>query len=364
MLQAKVRGMAVAQRLVVTLALLSHTDLRAANLLFEGVLTRIGSGSISVRVDDGRYIDAQLAPRFVHGSNAIGKRYKTGDPVRIACKAIQRVWEAETSRFQFLEVVKIQSAPLSSPQAASRPPDSMEQDQDVKFRPGPPDARLENARKVNLALVAKMPDFVAEEDATRYTGDAGSARWDRMDTIQTEITVKGTHPVRQRIVRDGKPWNGPFERLPGFKWYDFGTEIKPVFDPKCPTKLKYDGPAQVNGKPTGEYEFSSPADGCFTSFYFEYQRYNPARTGHVFIDDPGGRVVQMDEQAIDFPAQFELAQRKEELSFDEVKIGDTSALLPVRANFVVLYYSGKRWRVDVGYKNYRRFEAPANIKFP
>jgi hypothetical protein len=46
-----------------------------------------------------------------------------------------------------------------------------------------------------------------------------------------------------------------------------------------------------------------------------------------------------------------------------VKIGETSHLLPVRANFLVVYSSGTRYRVEVEYKNHRHFEASSNVTF-
>ena len=225
------------------------------------------------------------------------------------------------------------------------------------------DGKLEHAREVNLKYASNMPNFVADETAKRYTRANKSLLWRHLDTIETEITFKGTRAVRQRIRRNGKPWTLSFEALPGFKWYGgFGTEIRPLFDPQCPTSIQYRGRQEVRGKQLMEYGFSSPADGCFASFYVGNRRYNPARTGQAFIDT-GGNVIQLDEEAEGFPADFEFAQRTEQVWWDYVKIGDTSHLLPVRARFVVLYSSGARFRVEVEYKNHRHFEASANITF-
>lgn len=230
---------------------------------------------------------------------------------------------------------------------------------------GPEQSKLEHAREVNLAYASNMPNFVADETAKRYTSDSGSSHWRYLDTIETEITFKGLRAVRTQIRRNGKPWTRPFQALPGFKWYGgFGTEIRPVFDVQCPTTIEYERRAEVRGKRLLKYRFSSPADGCFVPFYVEDKQYNPARTGHAFIDDPGGNVIQLDEEASGFPADFEFADRKEQVSWDYVKIGDASHLLPVAANFVVVYSSEARAKVEVEYKNHRHFEASTNVTFP
>jgi hypothetical protein len=223
---------------------------------------------------------------------------------------------------------------------------------------------LEHARQVNLEYVSNLPNFVADESAKRYSGNNRSPQWHYQDTIETEIAFTGDRAARQQIRRNGQPWEKSFETLPGFKWSGgFGTEIKPLFDPQCPTTLEYEGRSDVGGRRVLEYRFQSPVNGCFTFFYFGSQRYNPARTGHAFIDESSGNLMRFEEQAGDFPADFEFAQRDEQVSWDYVKIGTESHLLPTSANFVVRYSSGARSRVEVEFKNHRHFEASTNLNF-
>jgi hypothetical protein len=363
----------------------------AADVVFSGSLERVGHESISVRLPDHRVIDARLPNTRLLAAGKIAAQYNMGDQVEITCRAIKPVWDEDASRFQSLELTKLRFLRLPSPEElstvlASRP---WRAEVNLLSRPnaavsapkmGLPDApsakadaldtvahrKLEQAREVNLEYASNMPNFVADETAKRYTSD-GSSQWRYLDTIETEITFNGSRAVRQQIRRNGKAWGRPFQALPGFKWYGgFGTEIGPLFDLQCPTTIDYVGGAEVRGKPLLEYRFSSPPDGCFGPFFVKYQRYNPARNGHVFIDDVigmGGNIIQLDEEATGFPAEFEFAERKEEVSWGYVKIGDASHLLPVGANFVVLYSSGKRWRIEVVYKNHRHFETSTDIKF-
>jgi hypothetical protein len=355
----------------------------AAEMVFSGGLERVGHESISVRLADRIVIETRLSATSRLATEKISAQYKIGDQVEITCRQIRPVWEDETGRYQFLELTKLRflrkpsSAELSemlaiqpwrgAPNLLSQPSANTP----APKQPGPatlsdavPDTKLTRAREVNLEYASSMPDFVADETAKRSTANGRSQDWHYVDTIETEITFKGDRAFRDQIRKDGKPWGKPFRALPGFKWYGgFGTEIKQVFDPQCPTSIEADGIAEVHGKRLLKYKFRSPADGCFGPFYLEYQRYNPARTGHVFIDATGGNVIKLDEEASGFPPGFDLAQRNEEVSWDYVKIGDASHLLPVGANFLILYYSGIRWRIEVEYKNHRHFESSSNITF-
>jgi hypothetical protein len=226
------------------------------------------------------------------------------------------------------------------------------------------DARLDRAREVNLRYAANMPNFVADETARRFTATNKSPGWRYADTIESEITIKGNQANRQHVRREGKPWVGGFETLRGFRWSGgFGTEIRPLFDPQCPTTIDYEGPAELRGRQLLDYRFTSAKDGCFAIFYFESQLYNPARTGHAFIDGATGNLMQFEEEASEFPADFAFAYREERVVWDYVKIGDATHLLPVSANFVVHYTSGARWRIEVEFKNHRHFEASSNLTF-
>jgi hypothetical protein len=360
----------------------------ASDLTFSGSLVRVGHESISLKLADRRVIDARLPNKSLLAAGTMAAQFKLGDQIQITCRPIRPVWEEATSRYQSLEVTSVRLLRRASPEELTRmlelPP----------FREGEnllnlPNAasptpkggldtqratldgldttalgKLEHARQVNLEYASNLPNFVADETAKRYTGDNNSPDWRYADTIETEITFRGNRAVRQQIRRNGKPWERPFETLPGFKWYGgFGTEIRPLFDPQCPTTIRYEGRPEARGQQLLQFEFSSPPDGCFVPFYFEYQRYNPARTGHAFIDEPGGYVIRLDEEASGFPADFEFAQREEQVSWDYVKIGDASHLLPISANFVVLYSSGVKWRVEVEYKNHRHFEASTDLRF-
>jgi hypothetical protein len=332
----------------------------AAELDFSGSLVRLGKSSISVKLTDGRVIDAMLP--HTAGAGA----YEVGNEVEITCKRIRPQWEEDTARYQFLEVTNIRVlGNMRIVESFADPPLAQQEANSAAAGSGStPDSKLEQARKVNLAYAANLPNFVADETAIRYEGEPGSEKWRRVDVIRTEITFKGSQVLRQQIRRNGRRWARPFQSLPGFKWYGgFGSELRPLFDSRCSTSIEYEGQVDMRGKHLLAFDFRAPPDGCFVSFYFEYQRYNPARTGRFLIDEAGGRLVQLSEEAAEFPTDFEFRRRDEEVLWGDVKIGSAVHLLPVKANFEVLYSSGTRWRVDVEYTNHRHFEASTDVVF-
>jgi hypothetical protein len=352
----------------------------AADQVFSGSLQRVGRESMTVRLNDGTLVDAVLPNRSGLTAETLASRYNLGDQIQITCQQIRPVWEEAATRSQDLELTKLRLLRPASPEELSkvlatrpwrgepnllaRPASAVAADLRRGMPPAAPDARLDHVREVNLSYVSNMPNFVADETAKRYTKRGASGQWTYFDTVETEIAFQGSRAVRRNIRKDGRPWDGPFQELPGYLWYGgFGTEIEPVFDPLCPTAIEYEGPAEVRGKPLVAYRFDSPPDGCFVRFTFLHQRYNPARSGRVLVDDPGCNIVQLEEHASGFPAEFNLVQRTEQVSWDYVKIGDASHLLPVGADFVAQYSSGEWWHLDVRYANHRHFESSTNITF-
>jgi hypothetical protein len=70
----------------------------------------------------------------------------------------------------------------------------------------------------------------------------------------------------------------------------------------------------------------------------------------------------MEYETTGTPTEFS-GEDKVVLSWDFVKIGDASYLLPVAADYVFAFSSGDMWHIVVQYKNHRHFEASTNVTF-
>jgi hypothetical protein len=245
------------------------------------------------------------------------------------------------------------------------------------------DAILEHARQVNLERASHMPNFVADEVDTHFLDRKGPGKWEHDWTAKDEITVKGNQITRGDIHWSRKPWSllrcmtaglpvpslgkeGPGVVCPGGGWglpaTGFAAALQPLFDPKCPTTLKFAGNDELRGKTVLAYQFDSPANGCFGNLYGGFA-YNGARTGRVLIDGPSGDVLQFEEEAFGFPREFAFVSRHQVMAWDYVKIGEASHWLPVSAEFVWTTDTALRVKADVEYRNHRHFESSTDIKY-
>ena len=349
---------------------------------FAGRLERVRNGSISVRLDDGRLIDAVLPNSGNLASAAIAGQFKVADRVLIGCKQINAVYDADDGLHQHLE---LKSLRLLRPATASETADAesllawQRAGNLLKLREGAAtandaseQAKLQDVRQVNLNYFSTLPDLLADEAARQYSSSVTAKRWRFLDTVDTEITLGTFRPGagsgmfrRRRIRWNGLDWGRPFEELEGQLWYGFGIELYPLFHPDCPTKIEFLKHDEVGGQPVLVYRFSSPPGGCFFTYVWgnTHNRYNPARVGRILVDANRLNVIRYEEQAEGYPPQFGIDRDTIVENWDWVKIGAASYCVPVSADFVRQKSNGSLQRTIVEYKNHRRFQASTTVNF-
>src|SRR5262245_10321349 len=109
------------------------------------------------------------------------------------------------------------------------------------------DPKLEHARRVGLERANALPNFVVDEVTRRYhTKHTDAPQWKLFDTIEAEVSIKGSKWIREHYVRDGKPWKKP--DLSDFSWgMPFLYGLHALFDAKCPTMFEAQGRDASNG---------------------------------------------------------------------------------------------------------------------
>jgi hypothetical protein len=356
--------------------LLPPNAILAADPVFRGNLLVVTPGSISVRLPDGMVIDARLPKTGNLTAGFISTQYKVADQVEITCKRTEAFLDTKVDRYYALELKQVRFLHSPSPDEWAKSVASLSwhgADNLLKLpiasNPKPDSvagepSQLEHIREVNLANAAKMPNFVADEKATRFRGQAGSLKSRLEDVIESEVVFQGSDATRQRIRINGKAWKSKSSWLPGLNWgVAFGDDLKPALARNCVSEMAFKGPVEASSRQLFAYQFQSPPDGCFGPHTVLSGQFNPARTGQILVDG-GGNVIQFEKTERGFPAGYGFsAESKEVVSWDYVKIGEVSYLLPVAADYLFTYSSGDVWHIEVQYKNHRHFESSIDLKF-
>jgi hypothetical protein len=339
--------------------------LSARDFIVAGRLEGVTHTSISIRLADGRAVDAVLPA-------GIAVPYSAADQVEITCTPTKTVYDAQAALHLHLRMKSLRLVRTATPQERAEVMAllSWQPGQNLLYRPEPVAPRspseLERVRQVNLEYLSKMPNFVADETARRYESDDAGKPWRLYDIIEDEITFRGVELERRNIRQNGNRFPRPFIQLGHFRWGGgFGVELHALFDPRCPTKIDFAGTEAGGGSELLVYLFSSPAEGCFFPHAWGglEKTYNPARTGRILVDAVRGNVVRYQEEAAGFPEKFGKDRGTMTQSWDYVKIGDATYLLPTSAEFVARRSDGSAGRVLVEYQNHRHFEAATSVTF-
>ena len=347
----------------------------AANVVVSGSLERVVSGSIFVRLADDRLIDARLAPGGDLAAANIVAHYNLADQVQITCGVTTPFYDPALGLHQFLELKKLKRLRPASPESLALVKARLSRQPGANLLKGgewqpaahtaEAQALLERVRKVNLGFAENLPNFAVDETGKRSTAPLTARDWQYLDTIESELTFRGGQARREHIRVDGKPWDRPFADIPGPGLWGvfFGTQLRPLLRTQCATTVEFEGREMERGRPALSFRFASPPDACFRLFHKGPVQFNPARTGRFLVEDPGGNMVRYEEEAIGFPEDFGLDRHVVVESWDYVRIGDATHLLPVHVEIMGRSGAGGWSRDAIDYTNYRHFEASTSVSY-
>jgi hypothetical protein len=352
----------------------------AADTTFTGNLLLVSPEFVSLRLADGRVLDARTPNGGSLNSKSIAASYKLADHVEIVAKQIDAILDRKTDHYLQLELKRFRflRAPTAEEMTEVHAALFWKKGENLLKAPKVTTVRqnaerfgnltgLERVREVNLANLARMPNFIADERASRSFIPAGSTRASIQDVVESQVVFQGTKAKRENVRINGKRWNGNTTWLPGFNWgigwgIGFGSEIHAIFDTTCATTFDFTGQEEIPGRRVLVYRFTSPRDGCFGPDQIGPAEYNAARTGRVLVDDPDGNIVRVE---IGQAGVAEFGTVEVKMSWNNVRIGEGSYLLPVRDEYV--WHSatqpGSAWHVSVEYTNHKHFEASSILKF-
>ncbi len=217
------------------LFLLLSLPLTAADVILAGRLEIVTRASISLRMADGRIVDAVLPA-------GIAALYSAADQLEMTCAPAKIVYDAQTGLHDHLLVKSLRLVRTATPQERAEVMTllSWQPGENLLYRPAPVDphspSEFERVRQVNLEYLSNMPNFVADETARRYASDNATKPWRLYDTIEDEIAVKivdhGAQLARRNIRQNGKRFPSPFIQLGRQLWGGggFGQYLQALFD--------------------------------------------------------------------------------------------------------------------------------------
>ncbi len=231
--------------------------------------------------------------------------------------------------------------------------------------PSQPDKFLEEVRRNVLDYVDELPDFICQQEITRYF-DLGTGAWERTDTLVYELTYNKKRESYKPLNSLGRPVTRPLEQSGGaYSTGDWATALSLLFQPDTKAIFKPAGKEKLGQRQTLIYDFKVPletsklqiAAGTAMPIVAGY-------SGSVWIDAETKNVLRIEQAADDLPPGYPVTQSENSIDYDMVKLRgiDVEFLLPTRAEFIIGDRRKRQFsRNNIYFKFYRKFETDIRV---
>lgn len=140
---------------------------------------------------------------------------------------------------------------------------------------------LERTCEFSLSLQKKLPNYICDENITRW---ADSRRERRIDVIDAQVTVEAGKDSYSNIRINGKPTDKPLERMPGMlSAGEFGMQWPSLFAPENEANFTFKKEVKLNFRPTFLFSFEvrEGENKSFNVWDLYGREWNPGYKGSV-----------------------------------------------------------------------------------
>jgi hypothetical protein len=235
-----------------------------------------------------------------------------------------------------------------------------------------PEDLIERAREAAFDFDQKLPDFICEQYVLRYESKTYKPEWKLKDRVQVETIYAGGKEEYRNIRVNGKPLKkGTPEDSGSWSMYEFGTVLLDVLSPSTDASFKLRGDSSAAGMPAKVYDYSVLQPN--SHWRIRYGReVKPAYKGALWIDPITARVLRVEMNSRQLPADYDIDTVETTVDYGWVNISGQRYLLPVRSENLACWRGAFHCtKNEMEFRNYRKFsvdsqvmQVESELKFP
>jgi hypothetical protein len=213
-------------------------------------------------------------------------------------------------------------------------------------------AVLENARKKTLEAVGEMPDFVVKQQIQRSASVAGTNNFRGIDQLVVAVSYRSSGEENYRVlsvngaIQNNSESRTSYEEVGGTSSTgEFVTILATIFKPESGSKFEVVDTDMLRGRRTIVYDFSVDKSRARQQLTCKVMISNSAITGlkgRIWIDRENFRVLRIESEATDIPANFPCPTAKRNVEYDWATIADEKYLLPAVSDVRLTIRDGGR----------------------
>jgi hypothetical protein len=212
------------------------------------------------------------------------------------------------------------------PPVVSRPADSV-----ATRSPTPAESLIDRAREAAFQFSQKLPNFVCQEFMSRFS-QRGREEKMPLDLVSAEIIYEDGQETYRNVKIDNRPTNKPLQEIDG-SWStgEFATMLLELFHPDTHAQFRSGGASTISGFSAQVYDFQVQSENSRWMLHAGSQSLTAAYVGSVWVDPNTARVLRIEMQARNLASDFPMATVETAVDYSNVRLGETSYLLPVHA---------------------------------
>jgi hypothetical protein len=227
------------------------------------------------------------------------------------------------------------------------------------------DEIISAARDAADHLNEGLPNFIVQQNTTRYYSTSRPVQWRALDVVTAEVvSVAGKEDYRNIMV-NGKPSNRPIEKTGAWSTGEFQTTLESLLSPYSKTTFRRVADDTLSGRPAYTYKFQVLQENSNWDIYAPSgSKATPAYSGTIWIDKATHNVMRIEEETGPMPTSFEFDKAESVIEYGFIRIDANNYPLPVHSEVLTCQRgSFNCTKNDINFQNYRKFTADSNITF-
>jgi hypothetical protein len=232
--------------------------------------------------------------------------------------------------------------------------------------PGNPHmALIEQAREAAATFLEGLPNYVCQEQTTRYVSETRQPTWNVLDVVSAEVVYDDHQESYRNLQINGKPTKKAPEDSGAWSTGEFGTILGNLFAPQSAADFKYVQEDTIAHRAASVFDFKVQRVRSNWKIWVPGQYIVPTYKGSVWIDKQTAQVLRIEMQAKEVPEAFPEISVETAVEYDSISLGTADKfLLPVHAEALSCWRSSNECQRNViEFRNYHKFAGESVIKF-
>jgi hypothetical protein len=221
------------------------------------------------------------------------------------------------------------------------------------------------ARDAADRLTDGLPNFLVQQNTTRYFSRVLPPQWQVLDTVSAEVaSVNGKEDYRNIMV-NGKPSNRPVEKTGAWSTGEFQATLESLLNPYTAAAFHKTKDDTIAGRSAYAYDFQVQQQNSNWDIHApDGSIATPAYNGTVWIDKATFNVIRIEEQTGPLPSSFPFDKAESVVEYGFVNIDGKTYPLPIHSEILTCQRgSSTCTKNEIRFQNYRKFGADSNITF-